>query len=87
MRTKELNRIKVMSKSFERSCKRLIKVFDTKKVARLEKQLDKHVQEQAEWAERKAILMAAPGVGETLAYTLLANMPEPGMLSELSGGR
>lgn len=36
MRTKELNRIKVMGKSFERSCKRLIKVFDIE-VARLEK--------------------------------------------------
>lgn len=80
MRTKELNRIKVMGKSFERSCKRLIKVFDTE-VARLEKQLDKYVQEQAEWAERKAILMTAPGVGETLAYTLLADMPELGMLT------
>lgn len=80
MRTKELNRIKVMGKSFERSCKRLIKVFDTE-VARLEKQLDKHVQEQAEWAERKAILMTAPGVGETLAYTLLADMPELGTLT------
>ncbi len=80
MRTKELNRIKVMGKSFERSCKRLIKVFDTE-VARLEKQLDKYVQEQAEWAERKAILMTAPGVGETLAYTLLADMPELGTLT------
>lgn len=80
MRTKELNRIKVMGKGFERSCKRLIKVFDTE-VARLEKQLDKHVQEQAEWAERKAILMTAPGVGETLAYTLLADMPELGTLT------
>ena len=80
MRTKELNRIKVMGKSFERSCNRLIKVFDTE-VARLEKQLDKHVQEQAEWAERKVILMSAPGVGETLAYTLLADMPELGTLT------
>lgn len=80
MRTKELNRIKVMGKSFERSCNRLIKVFDTE-VKRLEKQLDKHVQEQSEWAQKKAILMTAPGVGETLAYTLLADMPELGSLN------
>lgn len=80
MRTKELNRIKVMGKSLERSCKRLIKVFDAE-VARLEKQLGKCVQEQAEWAERKAILMTAPGVGETLAHTLLADMPEFGTLT------
>lgn len=80
MRTKELNRIKIMGKSFDRSCKRFIKFFDTE-VARIEKQLNKHVQEQAEWAERKAILMTAPGVGETLAYTLLADMPELGTLT------
>ncbi len=80
MRTQELNRTKIMGKSIERSCKRIIKVFDTE-IARLEKQLDKHVSEQAEWAERKALLMTAPGVGETLAYTLLADMPELGTLN------
>ena len=80
MRTQELNRTKIMGKSIERSCKRIIKVFDTE-IARLEKQLDKHVSEQGEWAERKAILMTAPGVGETLAYTLLADMPELGTLN------
>lgn len=80
MRTQELNRTKIMGKSIERSCNRIIKVFDAE-IDRLEKQLDKHVQEQAEWSERKAILMSAPGVGETLAYTLLADMPELGTLN------
>jgi len=85
MRTQELNRLKIMGKALERSCKRIIKVFDTE-VTRLEKQLDKLVSEQAEWAERKAILMSAPGVGATLAYTLLADMPELGTLNNKQTG-
>jgi len=80
MRTKELNRSKIMGKSIERSCQRLIKVFDTE-ISRIEKQLNKNVEEQAEWAERKIILMSAPGVGDTLAYTLLADMPELGTMN------
>jgi transposase len=80
MRTQELNRVKIMGKRIERSCLRMIKVFDTE-IARIEKQLNKKVEEQSEWAERKAILMSAPGVGDTLAYTLLADMPELGMMN------
>lgn len=85
MRTQELNRLKIMGKALERSCKRIIKVFDTE-IARLEKQLNKLVSEQAEWAERKAILMTAPGVGQTLVFTLLADMPELGTLSNKQVG-
>ncbi|VAW88385.1 Mobile element protein [hydrothermal vent metagenome] len=80
MRTQELNRLKIMGKSIECSCRLIIKVFDTE-IARIEKQLDKKVQEQAEWTERKAILVSAPGVGNTLAYTLLADMPELGTMN------
>jgi len=80
MRTKELNRIQVMGKSFETSCRRIIKTLDTE-IARIEKQLDRCVQQQSEWSERKAILMTAPGVGNTMAYTLLADMPELGALT------
>lgn len=85
MRTQELNRIKIMGKALERSCKRIIKVFDAE-VARLEKQLNKLVSEQGEWAERKAILMTAPGVGQTLVFTLLADMPELGTLNNKQVG-
>lgn len=80
MRTQELNRIKIMGKVLESSCKRVIKVLDAE-IKRLEKSLDTCVNEQAEWSERKAILMTAPGVGTTLAYTLLADLPELGTLS------
>lgn len=85
MRTQELNRIKIMGKRLETSCRRMIKVFDTE-IARIEKQLNKRVEEQSEWAERKALLMTAPGVGETLAYTLLADMPELGTMNNKQAG-
>lgn len=85
MRTKELNRIQVMGKAFESSCRRIIKYLDSE-ISRIEKQLDKYVQRQSEWSQRKAILMSAPGVGDTLAYTLLADMPELGTMTNKQAG-
>ena len=85
MRTQELNRKGIMGKAFEVSCKRLIKAFDTE-VERLEKKLNQYVQEQAEWSERREILKSAPGVGDTLTYTLLAEMPELGQLNNKQVG-
>lgn len=58
----------------------MIKCLDTE-IARIEKKLDKCVELQSEWSERKAILMTAPGVGDTLAFTQLADMPELGFLT------
>ena len=80
LRTQELNRIKIMGKAFEVSCKRIIRCLDLE-VARMEKRLAKHVQDQAEWTQRQTILQSAPGVGDTLTYTLLADLPELGALS------
>ena len=80
MRTQELNRIKIMGKGFEVSCNRIIAFLD-KEIERLEKRLSKHVEDQAEWTEKKAILKSASGVGDTLVYTLLADLPEIGSLN------
>jgi len=80
MRTKELNRIKIMGKAFEISCNRMIKMFN-KEIERMEIQLNKHVVEQEAWSEKKDILLTAPGVGNTLAYTILADLPEIGTLN------
>jgi len=80
MRTQEINRLHIMGKGFEVSCKRMIRHFD-QEIKRLEKQLSKHVEEQAEWTEKQTILKSAPGVGDTLIYTLLADLPEMGELN------
>ena len=64
LRTQELNRIKIMGQAFEVSCRRMIRVFD-QEIARMEKRLQKHVDDQAEWTEKQQILKSAPGVGDT----------------------
>jgi len=80
MRTQELNRIKIMGKAFEISCTRMIKMFD-KEIERMETKLQTHVEEQAEWSERQEILLSTPGVGKTLVYSILADLPEIGTLT------
>lgn len=80
LRTQELNRIKIMGKALEVSCNRIIRCLDLE-IKRMEKRLAKHVEEQADWAEKQAILKSAPGVGDTLTYTLLADLPELGSLN------
>lgn len=80
MRTQELNRLQIMGKTLASSCQRLLKVLD-KEVARLEQALDDCVEAEDEWAEKKALLTSAPGIGNTMAYTLLADMPELGELN------
>ena len=81
LRTQELNRITIMGKAFEASCRRIIKSLDDE-IARMEKRLASHVKDQAEWTDKKRILVSAPGVGNTLIYTLLADLPELGSLNK-----
>ena len=80
LRTQELNRIHIMGKAFEVSCRRIIRYLDAE-IVRMEKRLAKHVQDQAEWTDKQTILTSAPGVGQTLVYTLLADLPELGSLT------
>lgn len=80
MRTQELNRLQIMGKSFEASCRRILRTLDAE-IQRIEKRLSQVIEQQSEWSERKSILMSAPGAGETLAYTLLADLPEIGSMS------
>ena len=80
IRTQEMNRIKIMGKHLEASCRRILRMLDTE-VVRIEKQLSRLVSEQAEWTEKQMLLKSAPGVGDTLVYTLLADLPELGELN------
>jgi transposase len=80
LRTQEMNRQQIMGKAFEVSCRRIIRCLDAE-IERIEKRLAKHVEQQAEWTDKQAILKSAPGVGDTLVYTLLADLPELGSLN------
>lgn len=79
MRTQELNRLPLMSKALAKSCQRIIRTLE-KEVAGIEATLDKRIAQQSDWAEKKALLKTAPGIGDTMVYTLLADLPELGSL-------
>jgi transposase len=80
LRTQELNRRSMTGKPFESSCKRVVQCLDDE-ILRMENQLAQHILQQAEWVQKKSILETAPGVGNTLIYTLLADLPEIGTLN------
>ena len=80
MRTQEMNRTRIMGKLLESSCRRIVRCLD-QEIERIEKRLNKYIEEQAEWSEKQAILKSAPGVGNALVYTILADLPEIGSLS------
>lgn len=80
MRTQEMNRGHMVEKQLLRSCERMVRYLD-QEIARMEKQLAKHVEAESEWAEKQMLLKTAPGVGDTLIYTLLADLPELGTLT------
>jgi transposase len=86
LRTQEVNRCGIMGKCLVTSCQRIIRHLDTE-IIRIEKRLARHVNEQAEWTEKQTILRSAPGVGDTLIYTLLADMPELGELNNKEVGK
>ena len=39
------------------------------------------MEQEAEWASKKVLLKTAPGIGDTMVYTLLADLPELGTMS------
>jgi len=69
-----------MGKTLAVSCRRIIRYLNAE-IKRIEKQLARHVAEQAEWTEKQSLLKTVPGVGDTLVYTLLADLPELGDLN------
>lgn len=81
LRTQESNRHGIMGKTLAVSCQRIIRHINTE-IVRIEKQLARHVTDQAEWTEKQGRLKTVPGVGDTLVYTLLADLPELGELNK-----
>ena len=62
LRTQEMNRIKIMGKDLEVSCRRIIRYLNAE-IQCMEMRLANPVEQQAEWTEKQSILKSAPGVG------------------------
>lgn len=80
LRTQELNRKQVMGKAMEASYNRIIRVLD-QEVTRIEKQLEGLIEQESEWQGKKKLLKTVPGIGNTMVYTLLADLPELGSMN------
>ena len=80
MRTMEKNRRQVMPRCAQESIERLIACLDQEIVA-LDRHLDQAVDQHTAWRHKRDILTSMPGVGNTVAYTLLGDLPEIGTLN------
>jgi len=67
-------------KLLQKSVKQVIKFYD-RQIEIIEKQLQKLLQEDVVWKAKWEILASVPGVGDTTAVTLLAELPELGVLN------
>lgn len=80
MRIQELNRQHKAPAVLAATHKRVIKVFDAE-IERINKLLTKEVSEVTEWQRTYEIVSSAPGIGDSVAFTLLGELPELGNLS------
>ena len=81
MRTQELNRQKMLEGPVARSCARVVRSLN-KDIEWTEERLAKMVEQEATWAEKRKLLGTVPGVGDTLIFTLLSELPELGELNQ-----
>ena len=79
-RTQELNRTHKAPKVLQATHRRLLKVLD-KEIDWVNQQLAKQVSAISEWQRTYDVLCSVPGIGEGVAYTLLGELPELGLLS------
>jgi transposase len=70
---------KAESKITQRSCKATLKTLEAER-ERIDRAIDKLVQASAIWCAKLDLLTSVPGVGDIVARTLLAELPELGTL-------
>ncbi len=81
MRTMEMNRAHIMPAALQRSHRAVIKTLD-KEIQWTEARLSQLIAHVTEWAATHRQLASVPGVGDTLIYTLLGDLPELGKLNQ-----
>lgn len=80
MRTMEKNRLPIMPADLTGSIQTLITVLNTE-IKEVDRLLDQAVQGHTQWRQHRDLLTSMPGVGNTVAYTLLGDLPELGSLT------
>lgn len=80
MATMEKNRRQIMPEALRGSIDRLLETIAAE-LKTLEHQLDQAIEQHTAWREKRNLLISMPGIGKTVAATLLGDMPELGKLS------
>ncbi len=80
MRTMEKNRRQIMPEVLSESIDQLIRTLD-EQLKSLDRVLDQAVDQHSVWRHKRDILTSMPGIGNTVVYTLLGDMPELGSLN------
>jgi transposase len=80
MSTMQKNRLRRMPKSVHQPIQSILKTIK-KEVENIEKQLDKLIDADWQWRQKRDLLLSAKGVGKVLAYTLMSELPELGKLN------
>jgi transposase len=70
---------RALDKRIQKSLARLRKALE-KELAELDAQINEQVRGSPVWAEKEDLLASVPGVGKTIARTLIADLPELGQL-------
>jgi len=79
MMVAERQRATRLPKRLRKSCERVVRVLE-KELAALDQDLDDTVRGSPAWREKEDLLASVPGIGPTIARTLLAELPELGTL-------
>jgi transposase len=80
MRQMELNRLPTTTPAMQRSIRQVVRHLE-RQLAALHDELDDHIRRTPLWQERLELLKSVQGVGDVLACTLTAYVPELGQLS------
>jgi transposase len=80
LRTTEKNRRNVMPDALTPSIDRIIESLD-REIASLELLIQEAVEQHAAWRHKRDLLTSMPGIGPSVASTLIGDLPELGSLS------
>jgi len=80
LRTMEKNRRPIMPESLKPSIDRMIETLD-REIESLEQLIQNAVEQHAAWRHKRDLLTSMPGIGPSVASTLIGDLPELGSLS------
>ena len=80
LRTMEKNRRQVMPKDLNPSIDRIIALLD-QELDHLQQLIDHAIEQHAAWRHKRDLLTSMPGIGHTVASTLIGDLPELGSLN------